>query len=105
MPYGKNTPEYQTVKKYNPQISSAMMGVLDSVCEQLLAEGLITSDQNNEARNDKIGARKRAGDLVSWILNKMEQDSQNFQILVKVLQKDPDTFQTVLKHMGISDGE
>ena len=75
------------------------------MCGDLLAEGLITNDQKDEARNDKISAKKRAADLVSLILNKVEQDTQNFKKLVVLLKQDLDTFDTVLKHMGISDGE
>ena len=105
MPRGKNTKEYQTVKKNFPNLSGAIAGVVNWVCERLLAEGLITDGQKAEASNGMIPANKRASDVTALLLNKVEQDAQNFQTLVGVLQQDMDTFGTVLKHMGVTDGE
>ena len=105
MPYGKNTQEYRVVQKNYPKLSGAIAGVIDWVCERLLAEGLITDSQKAEASNGMISANKRASDVTALLLNKVEQDAQNFQTLIGVLQQDKDTFGTVLKHMGVTDGK
>ena len=107
MPYGKNTPEYRTVKESFPQISAAlaMKGGIDSVCDSLLGVGLINNDQKAEANNNLIGAKKRASDLASLLLNKVEQDTKNFYKLIGVLQQERDIFGSVLEHMQVSDGE
>ena len=105
MPHGKSTQEYQIVKENYPKTSDAIAGVIDWVCPRLLAEGLITHGQKIEACNGMIPAGKRASDVTDLLLNKVEQDAQNFQTLVGVLQQDMDTFGTVLKHMGITEGK
>ena len=105
MPRGKNTQEYRIVQKNYPDISDAIAGVIDWVCQRLLAEGLITGGQKAEACNGMISASKRASDVTGLLLKKVEQDAQNFQTLVGVLQQDMDTFGTVLKHMGVSEGK
>ena len=104
MPYGKNTEEYRIVQKNYPKLSNAIAGVIESVSEVLLAEGLITSGQKAEATNGMIAAKKRASDVTGLLLDKVEQDSKNFQTLIGVLQQDTDTFGTVLGHMGVTDG-
>ena len=107
MPRGKNTQEYRIVQKNYPNISDAIAGVIDWVCQRLLAEGLITDGQKAEACNGMIATSKRASYVTGLLLSKVEQDAQNFQILIGVLQQDMDTFGTVLKHMGrgVSEGK
>ena len=111
MPRGKNTKEYQTVKKSYPDLSDAIAGpeVIDWVCERLLAKGLITDGQRAAASNGFVTAKNRASTVTGLLLNKVEQDTKNFQMLVDVLQQDTDTFGTVLEQMGVTvrvdDGE
>ena len=105
MSYGKNTDEYKTLKKNFSKLSATLAGVIDSVCGQLMDKGLITSDQRDEASNSMIGARKRASDLASLLLNKVEQDKKNSQKLIGVLKEDPETFGPLLKHMGVGDSK
>ena len=105
MSSGKNTQEYQKVKKSFPKIAAAIAGVIGPTSNELLAAGLITNGQKEKARNSTRDADDRASDLVSLILNKIEQDSQNFYAFVRVLKEDLDTFQTVLDHMGVSTGK
>ena len=105
MASGKNTEEYRKVKKSFAKISAAIAGVIGPTCNELLSVGLITNGQKEAARNGMIGASDRASDLVSLILNKVDQDSQNFYTFVEVLKGDLETFQTVLDHMGVSTGK
>ena len=105
MSSGRNTQEYQKVKKSFPKIAAAIAGVIGPTSNELLAAGLITNGQKEKARNSTRDADDRASDLVSLILNKIEQDSQNFYAFVRVLKEDLDTFQTVLDHMGVSTGK
>ena len=109
MASGKNTKEYQTVKKNYPSLSNAMASVtvIEWACERLLAAGLITDGQKDAASNGFINAKNRASTVTGLLLNKVEQDIKYFQMLVDVLQQDLDTFGTVLKQMGVTvdDGE
>ena len=105
MPRGKNTQEYRMVKKNNPNVSDAIAGVIDWVCQRLLAEGLITDRQKTDACNGMISADNRASVVTGLLLKKVEQDAKNFQTLVGVLQQDMDTFGSVLKHMGVTEGK
>ena len=107
MAFGKNTKEYQTVKKNYPSLSNAMASVIEWACERLLAAGLITDGQKDAASNGLINAKNRASTVTGLLLNKVEQDTKYFQMLVDVLQQDLDTFGTVLKQMGVTvdDGE
>ena len=102
MPSGKNTQEYQKVKKSYAKISAAIAGVIDSTSNELLAVGLITNGQKAAAGNVMIAASNRASDLALLILNKVQEDSKNFYTFVEVLQGDLGSFQTVLDHMGVS---
>ena len=104
MATGKNSPEYQKVKKSFPKLTKAIAVVIGPTCDYLLAAGLITNGQKAKAKNGMIDANDRASDLVSLILSKVEQDEKYFYTFVDVLKEDLDTFQTVLNHMGISTG-
>ena len=107
MARGKNTKEYQTVKKSYPNLSDAIANVIEWACGRLLAKGLITDDQRAAASNGFVNAKSRASTITSLLLNKVEQDTKYFQMLVDVLQQDMDTFGTVLEQMGVTvdDGE
>ena len=107
MQHGKNTEEYQAIKNSLPYLSDAIAGIIDSssMCEKLFASGLITSGQKADASIGMVGAKKRASDITTILLNKVDQDAKNFQMLVGVLQQYHDTFGTVLKHMSVTDGE
>ena len=104
MPHGKNTREYQTVKKSYPELSDAIAKVIEWVSERLLSTGLITGSQKDAAINGFVSTRVRASTVTSLLLNKVEQDTKYFQTLVSMLQQDMDTFGTVLEQMGV-DGE
>ena len=106
MASGKNTPEYQKVKKSFPRLTAAIAGVIGQTCNYLLAAGLITNGQRERerARNGTVDASDRTSDIVSLILNKVEQDSRSLYKFVDVLKEDLDSFQTVLDHMGVSTG-
>ena len=105
MPHGRNTQEYRIVRKNYSYLSDVIAGVIDWVCERLLAEGLITDGQKAEASNSFIPAEKRALDVTGLLLNKIEQDVKNFKTFIEVLQQDLDTFGAVLGHMGVTDSE
>ena len=107
MPRGKNTKEYQTVKKSYPNLSDAIASVIEWACERLLAKGLITDSQRAAASNGFVDAKNRASTVTGLLLTKIEQDTKYFQMLVDVLQQDMDTFGTVLEQMGVpvDDGE
>ena len=102
MARGKNTKEYQTVKKSYPNLSDAIASVIEKACERLLAAGLINDGQRAAASNGFVDARNRASTVTGLLLNKVEQDTKYFQMLVDVLQQDMDTFGTVLEQMGIT---
>ena len=104
MPRGKNTHEYQTVKKSYPELSDAIAKVIEWVSERFLSKGLITDGQKDAAINGHVSAKNRASTVTSLLLSKVEQDTKYFQTLVGVLQQDMDTFGTVLEQMGV-DGE
>ena len=107
MSCGKNTKEYQTVKKSYPDLSDAIASVIEWASERLLAKDLITDGQKDAANNGFVSAKNRASTVTGLLLSKVEQDTKYFQMLVDVLQQDMDTFGTVLKQMGVTvdDGE
>ena len=100
MPRGKNTKEYQTVKENYPDLSGAIANVIEWACERFLAKGLITDGQKDAASNGFISAKNRASTITGLLLNKVEQDTKYFQMLVDVLEQDMDTFGIVLEQMG-----
>ena len=102
MDFGKNTKEYQIVMKNYPNLSFAMASVIEWACERLLAAGLITDGQKDAASNEFINAKNRASTVTGLLLNKVEQDTKYFQMLVDVLQQDMDTFGIVLEQMCVT---
>ena len=107
MPGGKNTHGYQTLKKNFAKLSKAMEADLKSVCDKLMAESLITSGQMDKVMNPRNDVGERASSLTSMLLNKVEQEENNFHKLIGVLREEPGMFETVLKSMGfaIADGK
>lgn len=72
------------------------------LCDQLADAGLINDDQKRRAKNSHNDAGNRASDLVSMLLNQVEQDYQNFHRLIRVLEEDARTYGPVLQDLRLS---
>ena len=68
------SPEYKTLKHHAANIQLELQNNLDRFSIVLVGKGLITPDQSIELRNRFHPESKRASDLVSWILRKVEQN-------------------------------
>ena len=105
MPGGRNTHGYKTLKKNFSKLSKAMEKDLKSVCDVLVDESLITSGQRDKVMNPRNDVGERASNLASVLLNKVDQEENNFHKLIGVLQSLPETFEDFLKNMGVDNGE
>ena len=95
---GKNTREYQRLRKCNAKLRRVFLDTIgDGICAELVSRGLINDDQSRRVRISSDGA----SDLVSLLLNRVDQDSKNFYKLIDVLEHDrePTTYTTVLQDL------
>ena len=63
----------------------------------LLANHLISSDQEVELRNRTLTKCGKAALLVQFVRNKVEQNSENYHKFINILKQDKMTFQDILK--------
>ena len=99
---GRNTPEYNKLRQSNANLRRAIVDHLNILCDDLVDNGLINDDQKRSFKNKMHDAGERASDLVSVLLNQVEQNSQNFYTLIKVLEKDKVTYRTILNELYLS---
>ena len=98
---GKNTREYQRLRKCNAKLRRAFLDTIgDGICAELVSCGLISDDQSRRVRKSSDGA----SDLVSLLLNRVDQDSKKFYKLIDVLDREPTTYSTVLQDLRL-DGQ
>ena len=92
-----DTAEYRTICECTPDLKTAVEGHIPYVSGHLLANHLISSDQEVELSNTMLTECGKAALLVQFVRNKVEQNSENYQSFVNILKKDKMTFQDILK--------
>lgn len=104
MSAGKNSPEYETLRKANAVLSIAIVSCIDTtnLCDKLVSAGLINDDQKRSVTNTQVTANTRTSNLLSMILTKVELDSKHFGEFVEVLQTDLSSFGDVLQVLDIN---
>ena len=81
------TPEYESLKDCTPQLRLSVKDDLLTLGGELLAARLI-SDENEETLRDRyVSERERAAKLVSLVLSKVQETSQNYHTFVDILKR------------------
>jgi hypothetical protein len=92
-----DTPEYKTLKKYMPQIITAIQTDLTTLSVQLLAKNLISEENASRLRNERLNQNDRAADLVSFVLNQVKLNSENYKVFISILKESGRHFDEILK--------
>ena len=93
----KNTREYATIKKANHKLLKAVQNNIIALGAALFAEDLITDDNYTSLKNETRSEVIRAAELVGYVMNKVEQDPENYHIFIKVLLEEGAAYKEVLK--------
>ena len=99
MAAGRASPEYRTMLALTNDLRLAVKCDLLSLGGQLLAEGLISPDNEDSLRNMMQTEAKRAADCVNLITTKVEEDPQYFHTFFRVLQADSFQYKSILSKL------
>ena len=92
------SPELQTVKKCVQQLETAFRGLDRRLVQFLNQNGFITESIQERLLNpvSALTEEQKAGELVKWIKNRIEQDCTSFHVLVDRLKQDGKHYQPVV---------
>ena len=93
------SPEYETLKSHAANIQLELQDNLDRFSIVLVSKGLITPELSNELRNRLHPETKRAADLVSCILKKVQHNVDCFHILIGALKDESPYYNAILKKL------
>ena len=93
-----NSPEYRTIIQLTPELTTAFQNGLVKLSGELVAEGLITTDNAANLQNPYSGANVQASFLVGWIGNRILLDpGNNYLAFVEVLKRRLADHKSILK--------
>ena len=99
----KNTPEYDAILKATGKLTKVLKNNITSICAELVANKLITPDQQRKLRNANQDVLERAADLVELLTDKVEENPANYHTFVKILEdEDKATYKAVLESLVLS---
>ena len=90
------TAEYQTIIRCTPELKTAVESHLTNLSGHLLAKHLISPEQDVELRGNTHTKCDRAAILVQLVTVKVEQNSGNYSIFIKILEENKNTFREIL---------
>ena len=93
----KDTAEYQTLVRATGKLKKAVQNNITPLCDELVSKELITPDNKKSLRNPSRDIGERASDLVELITDKVEQNPENYHVLIKILKEDPSTYKDILE--------
>ena len=91
--------ELDTLTKTTSKLNLAVRSHILPLADQLLGEGLITSENHSSLLNTRKDEVERASLLGKFVRKKVTLDSKNYHVFVKVLLSDKDTYKEVLEDL------
>ena len=91
--------EYKILKRYIPEVETAVKSHLTSLGGKLTSSNLISPENYARLRNLSISEEDRAAYLVSLILDKVKMNEKNFRIFLDVLRSGGDNFNDILSKL------
>lgn len=91
-----NSLEYNSMLDCVPELRLSAGANIIWLCSHLLAARLINEDKEKSLRNGNVNEAERAAELISLVLDKVKENSENYHSFVKILNKDTDQFKSVL---------
>jgi hypothetical protein len=95
----RDSPELRTLKECTPQLETALRGLERGLVQFMDRKGFFIDGAAEKVLNPEIllTAEQKAGELVSWIKHRVEQDPPSYHVLLDRLKEDG-------KHYGHSGG-
>ena len=81
-----NSPEYRTIIRCTPDLTTALGGDLTQLSGELLAAGLIAENNAAALRNPFIDKAERAAKLMGFVRNRVSLDTDNYHSFIRVLE-------------------
>lgn len=97
-----DTAEYRTLKKHIPRIIIAIQTDLTTLSVQLLAKNLISEENASRLRNERLNQNDRAADLVSFVLNRVKLNSENYKAFISILKESGRHFDEIIKLLELA---
>ena len=91
-----DTPEYKNLKKYMPQIVTALQTDLTTLSVQLVSKNLISEENASHLRNEHLNQNDRAADLISFVLNQVRLNPENYKAFISVLKESGSHFNDII---------
>ena len=95
--------EYRALIKATGKLTRVVQNSITSLCADLVANELITPDQQRKLRNPNQHVLDRAADLVELITDKVEQNPTTYYTFVKILEEERATYKEVLQFLALPD--
>lgn len=93
---GTSTREYLTILHCTPLLVTAVKDDVVVLSGELLAEGLITSVNDNALRNLMVDEAQRASKLVEFVRDKVLLNSKHYYSFIDVLNKKRSYYADIL---------
>ena len=100
-----NTVEFKKIKISQEALMCAVQDNLITLSIALSSKELITFENGEYIRNESISQSTRAAKLVSLVVNKVLQDSQNYHIFVKILKEKGAVYKEVIRLLELTNYE
>ncbi len=97
--------EYNTLRSYVPEVTTAVKANLTSLSGRLLSRNLISSESDAKLRNESKSEEVRAADLVSLVLDKVELNKENYRIFIDILRTSGAHFSDLLSKLEVQETE
>ena len=97
--------EYRTLKRYIPEIITAVKSNLTSLSGRLLSRNLISPENDAKLRNQTRDEEDRAAELVTLLLDKVKLNKENYRIFIDVLRTSGDHFNDLLSKLETSEAQ
>ncbi|MCG8625111.1 MAG: hypothetical protein MJE68_24325 [Proteobacteria bacterium] len=83
------------------KLTRALKNNITPICADLVANDLITTEQQKNLRNPMHDAIERAADLVQLLTDKVEENPANYHTLIRILGDDTATYGDVLEYLAL----
>ena len=94
---GSNTPEYYTLIGCTSELTNAVKPHLESLSDELLANGFISSDNQENLCNHFIDKTTRASQLISVVRTRVQLNERNFYRFIGILLKTARHYRDILE--------
>ena len=92
-----NSVQYRTILQCTDKLKNALKDDLDTISGELLADALISDDNEIALRNTSVPASSRVADLVQYVRTKVQIEPEKYHVFIQTLTKRKDDHQSIIK--------